>query len=96
MTLSFVTTIDDMFSSSLPAEVRENAKNLNKKKILKIPMDHNSWKLVFTRIKLIFKQNMGHFDRETLKWKQKKNKNSFFYELANIFVNIWCTLLINF
>ena len=78
MTLSFITTIDDMFASSLPAEIRRNAAKLNSRKNLKITCDYNTFGQIFMRIK------------------ECKDKKSFIYELANLVVNVWCGLLINF
>ena len=69
MTLSFITTIDDMFASSLPAEIRTNAANLNKQKSLKITEDQNTYTKIFTRIKLMIKDKMGSSDKETVRWR---------------------------
>ena len=56
--LSFIVNIDDMFSGSLPAEVRENAKILNKSKAIKLTHDYNSFKEIKYRVKMIFKEVM--------------------------------------
>ena len=66
MALSFIVNIDDMFSGSLPAEVRENAKILNKSKVIKLTHDYNSFKEINYRVKMIFKSFFGYKDEETL------------------------------
>ena len=85
-----------MFSGSLPAEVRENAKILNKSKALKLTTDHNSFKEIRRRIKMYFKSLFGYTDEETLIYNKKKKQPGLLYELANIIVNIWYHLLVNF
>ena len=64
MTLSFVTKIDDMFAPSLPAEVLDNAANLNKSRTLKITVDQNSWSLIYKRIRVIVKEKMSKQNKE--------------------------------
>jgi hypothetical protein len=50
--LSIVVKIDDMFSSSLPKEIIDNAEWLNKSKKLRIPsIDNHNWGKIGKRIK---------------------------------------------
>mmetsp|Transcript_3149 Transcript_3149/g.4805 ORF Transcript_3149/g.4805 Transcript_3149/m.4805 type:complete len:86 (-) Transcript_3149:53-310(-) len=49
--LGFLGTVDNIFVTSLPAEVKANAVNLNKSGLLKMGPDHNSFKKVFQRVR---------------------------------------------
>ena len=96
MALSFIVNIDDMFSGSLPAEVRENAKILNKAKALKLTHDFNSFKEINQRVKMILKSAFRFTDDETLIYMKKKKQPGLGYEFANVLVNIWYHVLVNF
>ena len=85
-----------MFSGSLPAEVRENAKILNKAKALKLTHDYNSFKEIKYRVKMTIRKNLGFKDEETMIFARKKKQPGLVYEFANVIVNIWYHLLVNF
>ena len=49
--LSIVVKIDDMFSASLPKEILDNAIKLNEQALIKLSLDHNTTRQIFSRIK---------------------------------------------
>ena len=52
--LGFIITIDDKFANTVPAEVWENARNLNseliRKKFLKMGIDNNSYSKIWKEV----------------------------------------------
>ena len=97
VTLSLVVNIDDMFSPSLPADVRANASILNKSKTLKLSEDHNSYSLIFYRMKMIIKSKLCLKDADTQVWaKNNKRQPGLLYETGNLIINIWCSIIVNF
>ena len=70
--MSFIVNIDDMFSGSLPKEVKENAKILNQTKALKLTHDYNSFKEIKYRVKMMLRTRLRFQDEETLQFAKKK------------------------
>ena len=83
-TLAFVMNIDNMFSMTLPAEVKANARKVNQLGLLKMGKDYNSYKLIYQRLTSIDTDENDNWMVDYLR------------EIANICVNIWCGFLLNF
>ena len=50
MALGFVVNIDDMFASSIPGDIIENAKRLNDGNKLKLTQDYNTFSSIYHRL----------------------------------------------
>ena len=83
-TLAFVLNIDNMFAMTLPAEVKANAKKVNKLNLLKMGKDYNTYKLIYHRVINIDTDENEDYIID------------YFREIANIAVNCWVGFLLNF
>lgn len=83
-TLAFVLNIDNMFAMTLPAEVKANAKKVNKLNLLKMGKDYNTYKLIYHRVINVETDENEDFLID------------YFREVANIAVNLWVGFLLNF
>ena len=98
VTLSLVVGIDDMFAPTLPADIRENADNLNKSQMLRLSKDNNSYTLIFGRIKKLILSYVCCFSKKHQHWArtQRHLTQGLPDEFMNLIVNIWYTILMNF
>jgi hypothetical protein len=91
VTIAFVLNIDNMFAGFLPDDVKTNAKKLNSSKVLKMGKDYNTYKLIWKRFKRTWKRTEDEFADEV-----RVDTQAYSRELANLLVNFWCGLVINF
>jgi hypothetical protein len=98
VTLGFVIGIDDMFASTLPEGARENMERLNLSKTLVLKKDYNTFGKIFFRIRMRFLYKFCCHSKKVSKWWTKSGVHNpgFFYEVANLSINIIYFITVNF
>lgn len=79
--LGSICTIDASFAATLPTEVFDNAKRLNKEGTLKIGKDNNSMKLIYKTLK---------------KPESRKSYKIMLSSIVNLILNLWILIIQNF
>ena len=57
VTLAIILSIDNLFGSSLPEDIKANAKYINDNSIMKMGRDQNTFSKIWKRLKLIYSSN---------------------------------------